>query len=99
MVTLSALWLPILVSAIFVFIAANILWMALPFDFEKQGKRGGPDQVHTAKGRGRAVTIIVEGPLIRVAIERMPITTNLVKEELEWPGMEGTASRFHSPWS
>ena len=77
----------------------GLLWMALPFDFEKQGKRGGPDQVHTAKGRGRAVTIIVEGPLIRVAIERMPITTNLVKEELEWPGMEGTASRFHSPWS
>jgi len=30
-VTLSALWLPILVSAAFVFIASNILWMALPF--------------------------------------------------------------------
>jgi Flp pilus assembly protein TadB len=31
MVTLSMLWLPILVSAVFVFIAANVLWMALPF--------------------------------------------------------------------
>lgn len=31
MVQLSALWLPILVSAVFVFIASNILWMALPF--------------------------------------------------------------------
>lgn len=31
MVHLSALWLPILVSAVFVFIASNILWMALPF--------------------------------------------------------------------
>ena len=31
MVTLPMLWLPILVSAVFVFIAANLLWMALPF--------------------------------------------------------------------
>ena len=31
MVALSALWLPILVSASIVFIASNILWMALPF--------------------------------------------------------------------
>jgi hypothetical protein len=31
MVALSALWLPILVSAVIVFIASNILWMAFPF--------------------------------------------------------------------
>ena len=31
MVSLTMLWLPILVSAVFLFIAANILWMALPF--------------------------------------------------------------------
>lgn len=31
MVALSALWLPILVSAAIVFVASNILWMALPF--------------------------------------------------------------------
>ena len=31
MVSLSALWLPILLSAVFVFIASNILWMAIPF--------------------------------------------------------------------
>ena len=31
MVPLSSLWLPILVSAVFVFIASNIIWMALPF--------------------------------------------------------------------
>lgn len=31
MVPLSSLWLPILVSAVFVFIVSNILWMALPF--------------------------------------------------------------------
>jgi hypothetical protein len=31
MVPLFTLWLPILVSAVIVFIAANILWMVLPF--------------------------------------------------------------------
>lgn len=31
MVTLSMLWLPILLSALFVFLASNILWIALPF--------------------------------------------------------------------
>ena len=31
MVTLSMLWLPILVSAVAVFVASNVLWMALPF--------------------------------------------------------------------
>jgi hypothetical protein len=31
MVFLAELWLPILVSAVFVFIASNILWMGLPF--------------------------------------------------------------------
>lgn len=31
MVPLTMLWLPILVSAVFVFVASNIVWMALPF--------------------------------------------------------------------
>lgn len=31
MIPLTTLWLPILLSAVFVFIASNILWMALPF--------------------------------------------------------------------
>jgi len=31
MVPLPELWLPILLSAVFIFIAANILWMMLPF--------------------------------------------------------------------
>lgn len=31
MVPLSALWLPVLLSAVLVFVASNILWMALPF--------------------------------------------------------------------
>jgi hypothetical protein len=38
-VTLSMLWIPILVSAVFVFIAANLLWMALPFWHRKDYKK------------------------------------------------------------
>ena len=44
MVALTALWLPILVSAVFVFIAANILWMALPFWHRADYGRTGNDQ-------------------------------------------------------
>src|SRR5256885_5062489 len=46
MVTLSALWLPILPSTVFVFIATNILWMALPFWHHKDyGKIATGDQI------------------------------------------------------
>jgi len=44
MTPLPLLWLPILVSAVFVFIAANLLWMALPFwhrkDYHRLGNEG-----------------------------------------------------------
>ena len=44
MTPLPLLWLPILVSAVIVFIAANILWMALPFwhrsDYKKLPDEG-----------------------------------------------------------
>lgn len=44
MVSIGALWLPTLVSAVIVFIAANILWMALPFwhrrDYGKLANEG-----------------------------------------------------------
>ncbi|MEO8378108.1 MAG: hypothetical protein ABI779_00450 [Acidobacteriota bacterium] len=45
MVPLSALWLPILVSAVFVFIASNILWMGLPFWHYRDYKRLPDDKV------------------------------------------------------
>ena len=35
MVSLPALWLPILLSAVAVFILSNLLWMALPFWHQK----------------------------------------------------------------
>ena len=44
MVTLVSLWLPILVSAVFVFIAANIFWMALPFWHHKDYAMLTPEQ-------------------------------------------------------
>ncbi len=45
MTPLTALWLPILVSALFVFIASSILWMALPFWHNRDYKRTGNEQV------------------------------------------------------
>lgn len=44
MVPLTTLWLPILVSAVIVFIAGNVLWMALPFWHRKDYSRAGNDQ-------------------------------------------------------
>ena len=43
MVPLSMLWLPILLSAVFVFVAANILYMALPF-WHRHDYRRLPDE-------------------------------------------------------
>ncbi len=71
----------------------------LPSDFVEQAKGRGKDRVDVAEGRGRPVKIIVDGPLIRVTIERSPSTKALVKEGSEWQEAEGTASRSHSPWS
>src|ERR1041385_4598527 len=39
MVPLFSLWLPVLVSAVIVFIASNVLWMALPFWHRKDYNR------------------------------------------------------------
>lgn len=44
MVPLTMLWLPILVSAVIVFIASNILWMALPFWHNRDYKKTGDDE-------------------------------------------------------
>ena len=54
MVAISALWLPILVSAVIVFIASNILWMAFPFwhrsDYGKlPDEKGALDALASAK--------------------------------------------------
>lgn len=45
MVSLAALWLPIVVSAVLVFIASSIIWMALPIhkhDYKNPGDKEGP---------------------------------------------------------
>lgn len=48
-VPLTALWLPILLSAVFIFIASNVLWMALPFWHRKDYKKL-PDQASVLAG-------------------------------------------------
>ena len=55
MVDLTALWLPVLVSAFLVFLAGNVLWMALPFwhrkDYGKLPDEGRVlDALASAKG-------------------------------------------------
>ena len=47
-VTLAELWLPILLSAVFVFIASNILWMALPFWHSRDYRTTGNDAAYIA---------------------------------------------------
>jgi hypothetical protein len=43
MVPITMLWLPILISAVLVFVAANVLWMALPFWHRADYRRTGND--------------------------------------------------------
>ncbi|MGZ8868736.1 MAG: hypothetical protein ACXW2P_10360, partial [Thermoanaerobaculia bacterium] len=45
MVSLAQLWLPILVSAVLVFVASNILWMGLKFWHYRDYKRVPDDAV------------------------------------------------------
>ncbi|HEY4641969.1 MAG TPA: hypothetical protein VII75_11550 [Thermoanaerobaculia bacterium] len=60
MVTLSMLWLPILLSAVFIFIASNILWMALPF-WHRPDYKKHPDEktIQDALASGKSGQYIV----------------------------------------
>lgn len=51
MVPLVQLWLPILVSAVVVFVAANVLWMALPFWHGRDYGRTGNDDAFVAAAK------------------------------------------------
>ena len=60
MVTLPALWLPIVLSAVFVFIAANVLWMALPFWHRSDyGKLSNEDTVLSDLGSAKSGQYVV----------------------------------------
>lgn len=49
--TIVALWLPILVSAIFVFVVSAIIWMAIPWHKSDFNKTRGEEGVRAAHGR------------------------------------------------
>jgi hypothetical protein len=78
---------------------------SFPSDFEQHALgRNAKERVDAGEGRGRPVRIYVEGPFIHITIERMPLTavttpTVATQEDTEWPELEGTASRSHSPSS
>src|SRR5213075_2842684 len=76
MVTLSVLWLPILLSAVFIFIASNILWMALPFwhrpDYKKlPDEKGALDALASAKSGQYIVPCVDWGKLSAADKEAM----------------------------
>ncbi|HZI88987.1 MAG TPA: DUF5668 domain-containing protein [Candidatus Polarisedimenticolia bacterium] len=78
---------------------------SLPSDFEELAMgRGKKQRVDAADGRGRPVTIHVDGPFMRIAVERMPQTALRAqavetREDMEWLPPTGTASRSRSPSS
>lgn len=86
-VSLASLWIPILVSAVFVFIASNILWMALPFWHRKDYKKL-PDEkpVLAALSGAASGQYVVPGmdwststPEERAAIQKGPMALLLVR--------------------
>ena len=86
-VHLSTLWLPILVSAVFVFIASNLLWMALPFWHRKDYKKL-PDEKAVLAGLSSAASGQYIAPATdwskataaeREALQRGPMALLLVR--------------------
>jgi len=72
---------------------------SLPSDFEEHAQGRGKDRVDAVEGPGRPMRIYVDGPFVRIKIERLPLTAVLTQEEFECPLPESTASRSHSPSS
>ena len=99
MVAISALWLPILVSAVIVFIASNILWMALPF-----WRRGDHGQLPDEKSVIDALVPAESGQYIvpcvnwnkltpeqRTAMESKPMALVLVRNPAQFNFVKGLA--------
>ena len=87
MVHLSTLWLPVLVSAVFVFIASNLLWMALPF-WHRADYKKLPDEstvLGALKGAasGQYIAPVVDWPKStpeeKAAIQQGPMTLMMVR--------------------
>jgi hypothetical protein len=75
-----------------------------PSDFEEHAPGRSKDRIDAAAGRGAPVNIYVDGPFMRIQIERMPVTALSsqavpTQEESEWPRLESTASPSLSPSS
>ncbi|MGH9424500.1 MAG: hypothetical protein ACRD3J_31295 [Thermoanaerobaculia bacterium] len=87
MVQLSALWVPILVSALFVFIASNVLWMLLPFWHRSDSgklpdEKAAIDALKSAKSGQYIVPCLDWGkatPEEREAMQRGPIAYVLLR--------------------
>ncbi len=90
MVTLGALWIPTLLSAVFVFIASNILWMALPFwhrrDYGKLPDEGAALAALSAAKSGMYIVPMVDWnkqtPEERAARHKGPMAMVLLRNPL-----------------
>ena len=78
---------------------SSLVLRDFPSDFEEHAPGRGKNRIDAAEGRGAPVRILVDGPFIRIKIERMPVTAVSTQEELEWQRPESTASRSLSPSS
>lgn len=96
MIPLATLWLPVLLSAVAILIASNILWMALPFwhraDYGRlENEKALLDAVSSAKS-GQYLAPYVNWskltPEQRAAMEQRPMALTLVRNpaKFNFPG-------------
>ena len=76
-----------------------LIFRSLSSDFVPWGTGREKDRVYASAGRGRPVTIHVDGPFLWITIERVPLAMVSRGEDSEWQEAESTASRSRSRWS
>jgi hypothetical protein len=102
MITVTSLWLPILLSAVAVFVMSNILWMALPFwhrsDYKKLSKEQALlDSVSEATSGQYIAPYLNWGKLTpeeRAAVERRPMAFVLVRNPAKFSFPAALATYF-----
>ncbi len=102
MVAIAALWLPILVSAVIVFIASNILWMAIPAwhrgDYDKlPNETGTLDALASAKS-GQYIVPCVNwnklAPEEKTKLEAGPMAFVLVRNPAQFNFVKALVQYF-----
>jgi hypothetical protein len=74
---------------------APMVMTSLPPDFMEHAPGRGRDRTFTGEGKGSPLRVLVDGPLIRIKIERVPVGAASTVEDGEWPRID-SASRSRS---